>query len=85
MASASAFSTTGLSISLGKLLNARLTLSLTSLAADSRSLSRLNSIVIELTPSRDVEVRVLIPSIPFKFCSSGSVICVSITSEFAPG
>ncbi len=63
---------------------ARETLSLTSFAAVSRSTSMSNSTVIVLRPSRLTDVNERIPAIPLIDSSSGSVICDSITSAFAP-
>ena len=84
-ASASAFATVGGSQSRGNLLCACETLSLTSLAAVSRSTESSNSTVILLDPWLLTLVRVRTPGMPLIDCSRGSVICVSITSEFAPG
>ena len=83
---ASAFVTVGKpSISLGKLLAACDTLSLTSFAASSISLPKLNSMVILLEPWLLYEDIFRIPSIELIDFSKGSVIWDSMMSEFAPG
>ena len=84
LASASALEIDGGSTSGGRLRWARKTRSRTSLAARSRSAPRSNSTWMVLRPSRLVEVRVRMPSMPLIDSSSGSVICVSITSALAP-
>ncbi len=83
--SASALETMGWeSISSGKLRMACETLSRTSLAASSKSFSRLNSMVMELLPWLLEEVMFRIPSIELMAFSKGSVICDSMISAFAP-
>src|SRR5688572_6753110 len=82
---ASAFDTTGgASRSVGKERVACETLSLTSLAAASRSTLKSNSTLILLDPALLEEVIFLIPAIPLIAFSRGSVICVSMISGFAP-
>ena len=74
-ASASALDTTGgASISCGRPLAACDTLSRTSLAAVSRSLSKLNSIVILLEPWALLEEILRIPSMELIAFSRGSVV-----------
>jgi hypothetical protein len=85
LASASAFETVGGSQSRGNKRCACETLSRTSFAAVSKSTESSNSTEMLLRPWLLELVSVLIPGIPLMDCSSGSVICVSITSEFAPG
>ena len=82
--SASAFDTVGGSQSLGKKRCALETLSLTSLAAVSRSTESSNSTVILHEPCWLTLESERIPGIPLIFCSNGSVIWFSITSAFAP-
>ena len=72
-------------MSLGKDRTACETLSRTSFAASSSSLSRLNSILMLLVPWLLEEEIFFIPSILFTAFSSGSVIWDSIISELAPG
>ena len=73
---ASAFETTGgASMSCGRLRTAWDTLSRTSLAASSRFLSRLNSMVIKLEPWELREEILRMPSMELMAFSSGSVIC----------
>ncbi|MNX89514.1 hypothetical protein D3C86_1215310 [compost metagenome] len=83
--SASALETTGgASISCGRLRTACETLSRTSLAASSKFLSKLNSIVMLLLPWLLEDVMFRIPSIELMAFSKGSVICDSIMSALAP-
>ncbi len=82
--SASALETRGGSASVGSLPIACDTRSRTSFAARSRSVSRSNSAVMVLRPSRLVEVSLRIPSTALTDASSGSVIWLSITSALAP-
>ena len=69
----------------GRLFNARLIRSLTSLEAASISRDRLNSIEILERPLREDELIFLMPSIPLIRSSSNWVIRVSIIAAEAPG
>ena len=84
IASASAFDTVGGSQSRGRNRCARDTLSRTSFAAVSRFTDRSNSTVMRHCPCWLVLVSERIPGIPLMFCSSGSVIWLSMTSALAP-
>jgi hypothetical protein len=75
----------GGSTSAGNRRTAPATLSRMSLAAASTSAPMANSTRIALCPSREVEAMLRTPATPFTACSSGSVICESMTSGLAPG
>src|SRR5215831_2875345 len=85
LALASAFEITGgASRSAGSERAAEETLSLTSLAAASRSMPNSNSTFILLRPWLLEDVMFFTPAIPLMAFSSGSVICVSMISGLAP-
>jgi hypothetical protein len=74
----------GGSASSGRRACTRATRSRTSLAADSRSRSAVNSMLICALSSRLIEMSLSMPSMPEISFSSTCVMRVSITLEFAP-
>ena len=83
-ASASILATTDSSAACGKRARTRAARSRTSLAAESTLRWETNSTVIWLTSSREMDLMVLMPSIPDKESSSGCVIWLSTTCALAP-